>query len=697
MLEFGVVSHLSAAVVYGVLAGFTACRYLRRSTDQALFLAANLTALWAVAIAAQSLWGWPDFALRYLAELARNTAWILVLFALIRDARDHSRVSRRMLVFASGALLAILSLLTISVFLGWVLNGTVLSARAMLFAQLAISLLGISVLEQIWRNASAYGRSSIRYICFGIAGIFVFEFLLYADALLFNRISSGLWEARGAVNALLAPLFAVNLINARRQPVQLQLSRTFVYHAGTLVFGGIYLLIVAVGGYYVRLAGGEWGEGLQIVFVAGFAMVFVLLMSSNWFRARVMMFISQNFFDYKYDYRDEWLKMTETFSNLNEDPPLPERAIRTLAGLVESRTGALWLRGDQSHFSLQASVGLEAPKHTQIDDDAELVNFFREREWILDMDEYTVDPVRYNLLEIPDAILGVSDQWLIIPLYLGRELYGIALVGSPYTRVELNWENFDLIRVVGRQLSNFLAQADAQSRLSRARQFEAVNKASAFMVHDLKTLIAQLSLLVSNAPKHRHNPEFIDDMIATTDHAVNKMSRLVDHIRQPETEEREIELDVAALAQQVTHQHGAEEPAPFYEGPQASVFVRADPQQLQNVLAHLVQNALDATARDGEVSLTLKASNDAAVLFIQDTGHGMSESFIRDSLFRPFQSTKGLTGMGIGAYQAQEYVRQIGGAMDVTSEPGVGSCFTIQLPLASSEPSAEIEMLQESR
>jgi len=120
------------------------------------------------------------------------------------------------------------------------------------------------------------------------------------------------------------------------------------------------------------------------------------------------------------------------------------------------------------HFSLHATLGLDAPKHTQIDSDTELVRFFREREWILDLHEYRDDPVRYNLLEIPDAVLGFSDQWLIIPLYLGRELYGIALIGSPYTRVDLNWENFDLIRVVGRQLSNFLAQADAQDRLSRA-------------------------------------------------------------------------------------------------------------------------------------------------------------------------------------------------------------------------------------
>jgi len=125
------------------------------------------------------------------------------------------------------------------------------------------------------------------------------SFILYADALLFDRMSKGLWDARGAVNVLLVPLFAVNLINSRRQPVELQLSRNFVFHAGTFVVGGIYLLVVAAAGYYVRLAGGEWGEGLQVLFIAGFVLLFVLLMTSNHFRARLMMFVSQNFFDYK--------------------------------------------------------------------------------------------------------------------------------------------------------------------------------------------------------------------------------------------------------------------------------------------------------------------------------------------------------------------------------------------------------------
>ena len=681
MFEFGVVSHLAAAIVYALLAGFTFRRYLRRSTDRAVFIAASLTVLWALLVAFQGIWEWPNFTIRYLAELARDAAWILVLFALIRDAREGVPVPRRLKWLILGALSILMAFLISTVLIQFFSAATLLSTRAALFGQLALALLGISLVEQIWRNAAYYGRSSIRYICIAIAGIFIYEFLLYADALLFNRLSAGLWDARGAVNALLAPLFSINLINARRQPVQLQLSRSFVFHVGTFILAGIYLLFVAAGGYYIRAFGGSWGQGLQVVFIASFVLVFVLLMSSNRLRARLMMFISPNLFDYKYDYRDEWLKMTETFSNLNEDPPLPERAIRTLAGLVESNTGALWLRNESGHYALHATLGLDAPKHTLIDSNTDLVSFLREREWILDLREYQNDPVRYNLLEVPDAILEFEDAWLIIPLYLGRDLYGIALIGSPCTRVDLNWENFDLIRVVGRQLSNFLAQADAQNRLSRAMQFEAVNKASAFMVHDLKTLIAQLSLLVGNAPRHRDNPAFIDDMIRTTEHAVNKMSRLVDHVRKPQSDEHESILDLAVLCRELCEYHSRQEPAPQYHGPDSNVSVRGDAQQLQSVLSHLIQNAQDATPRTGDVSLTLKTSSDYVVLFIQDTGSGMSESFIRNSLFKPFESTKGLTGMGIGAYQALEYVRGINGTMDVTSEQDLGSCFTIRLPL----------------
>ncbi|TBW50174.1 PEP-CTERM system histidine kinase PrsK [Marinobacter halodurans] len=685
-IDFSLVSHSAAALAYAALAILVGSKYLRRHTDRALMLAAMVSTIWATSLVGQMIWNQPPFFIRYLLELLRDAAWVAVLFALIRDSKRSGQMAtklRRVLGPAIGLL--ILTLLTCGA-LEYALGWQLLDGKTKVIGQIALSLLGVCLIEQIWRNSLSFGRSSMKYLCIGIGGIFVYDFFMYSDALLFGQLSDSFWSARGAANAFLAPLFAVNVINTRKQPVDFQLSRNAVFHAGAIAVAGAYLLFVAIGGYYVRALGGDWGEALQVLFLTIFLVLFVALLSSSRFRARLMIFISQNFFDYKYDYREEWLKMTQIFANLAEDPPLPERVVRIMADLVESNSGALWIRDEDSNYILYNTVNLTPPRHTMIDRDANIINFFKEKEWIVDLSEYQVDPIRYELLEIPDEILKFPDGWLVIPLYLGDELYGICLVGSPYAKVELNWENFDLIRVVARQTCNVLAQADAQNRLSRAMQFEAVSKASAFLVHDLKTMIAQLSLLVKNAERHRHNPEFIDDMIRTTEHAVTKLSGLVDHIRKPTINEMPVRpIELGAMLSELVHHHTRAEPNPVFHAADEQIWVRADPEQLRSVIGHLIQNAQDATSPTGEVTLNMKKSADHVVIFIQDTGAGMNEDFIKMKLFKPFESTKGLAGMGIGAYQAREYVRQIGGNIDVTSEPGLGSCFSVRLPLGKPE------------
>ncbi|MGC8119083.1 XrtA/PEP-CTERM system histidine kinase PrsK [Marinobacter sp. VGCF2001] len=685
--DLSVISHGAAAALFAVLAVLVATRYLRRDIDRALFLAATVTSLWAAIMVTQSLWGAPGFFVRYLLELLRDTTWILLLFAMLRDGfrqGPFGRQSKKVLGGATAVL--ILTLLSLGL-LEFALDIDLVHGKSKVVGQIALSLLGLSLVEQIWRNSTAFGRSSMKYLCIGVATIFAFDFFMYADALLFGQVADSFWNARGFVNAALMPLFAINVVNTRKQPVDFQLSRSAVFHAGTLLFAGGYLLLLAAGGYYVRALGGQWGEALQVLLITISLAFLAALLLSRRIRGRLMVFISQNFFDYKYDYREEWLKLTKELADLSNEPPLPERVVRILSGLVESNAGALWIKGEQKDFYLKASVNIATPKYTVIDEDSDLIRFFQQREWIIDLREYREDPVSYNLLEIPDSITKTPEAWLIIPLYLDFELYGIAMVGTPYAKVELNWENFDLIKVVARQTCNLIAQNDAQNRLSRAMQFEAVSKASAFMVHDLKTLIAQLSLLVKNAPKHRDNPAFIDDMIATTDHAVRKMSNLVDHIRKPSssTGERREPINLTRLVQELIEENSRRSPAPALLGTPPVIRVCADEEQLRSVLGHLIKNAQDATPPDGEITLNLKTAKGNVVLFIQDSGSGMTEDFISTRLFKPFESTKGLTGMGIGAHQAREYIQELGGLIDVTSEPGVGSCFSVRIPLASAE------------
>ncbi|HLV77076.1 MAG TPA: XrtA/PEP-CTERM system histidine kinase PrsK, partial [Marinobacter sp.] len=504
--DFSLISYGSAAAVFAVLAIFIATRYLRRDIDRALFLAALTTSLWAGALVAQEIWGQPGFLARYLLELLRDTTWILLLFAMLRAALRQGRLAGQLKRFlGTAAVILLATLLTLGT-VEFLFDLRVVSGKTMLVGQIALTLLGLCLVEQIWRNSPAFGRSSMKYLCIGIATLFAFDFFMYADALLFGKLSQSFWSARGFVNAALMPLFAINVINTRKQPVDFQLSRAAVFHASTLLFAAIYLLVLAMGGYYVRAMGGQWGEALQVLFITVSLAFLMTLLLSRRVRARLMVFISQHFFDYKYDYREEWLKMTRELADLNNEPPLPERVIRILASLVESNAGAIWIKGDQGDYLLKTSVNVTTPKYTLIDHDSDLVRFFEDQEWIINLREYQLDPLRYNLLELPDCIQHTPDAWLLIPLYLDNDLYGIALIGKPYAQVELNWENFDLIKVVARQGCNLLAQTDAQTRLSRAMQFEAVNRATAFMVHDLKTLIAQLSLLVTNAPKHRDNP-----------------------------------------------------------------------------------------------------------------------------------------------------------------------------------------------
>ncbi|MBC7191017.1 XrtA/PEP-CTERM system histidine kinase PrsK [Marinobacter sp.] len=688
--DFSLISYGLATVAFALLALLAGSRYLRRSVDRYLLLASIISSAWAASVVSQTLWGTPGFFVRYVLEIGRDTAWILLMLSILkayaRAGVITGQVLKRLNLAALGVVLALLVLAFGEQFFSFPAP----TGKLKVLGQIALTLLGISLLEQIWRNATAFGRSGIKYLCIGMGTLLTFDFFMYADALLFGEISGAFWNARGLVNAIMVPLFAVNVVNTRKQPVDFQLSRSAVFHAGTLLFAGGYMLILSLAGYYVRAMGGEWGEALQVLLLT-IAMAFlVAVLASRRFRARMMVFISQNFFDYKYDYREEWLKMTRQMADLSNDPPLPDRVVRILAELVESNAGAIWIKDEQDNYALKTTVNLAAPKFTTIDANAEITRFFREKEWIIDLQEYRADPIKHNLLEIPDAISSFPEGWLIIPLYLDNELYGMALIGTPYAKVELNWENFDLIRVVARQTCNLLAQADAQNRLSRAMQFEAVNKASAFMMHDLKTLIAQLSLLVRNAHRHRDNPAFVDDMITTTEHAVRKMSNLMDHIRKPAGEgQKTRKVELTGILRQLTEQYARGSPAPRITGTQGPAVINADEVQLRSILGHLIQNAQDATPADGEITLTLKTAKHNVALFIQDTGSGMTEDFIRTRLFKPFESTKGLTGMGIGAYQAREYVRQIGGTMDITSEPDLGSCFTLRFPLAEPAEAAD--------
>ena len=274
----------------------------------------------------------------------------------------------------------------------------------------------------------------------------------------------------------------------------------------------------------------------------------------------------------------------------------------------------------------------------------------------------------------------MPNAWLIVPLMVGHDMQGFVILASSRTPINVNWEVNDLLRTAGCQAASFLAKMQATEALLEVRKFDAFNKMSAFVVHDLKNIVTQLSLMLKNAEKHRDNPEFQQDMLMTVDHAVERMRQLMLQLREGAKPPGGIcgvnLVDIIQRIQKDKHSQGRQIDVRFDE----RLVARGHDERLERVLGHLVQNALDASAPDGKVWVTIERQNDKAAVEVGDTGHGMSQEFIRDRLFKPFQSTK-TAGMGIGAYESAQYIRELGGEMLVDSEPGKGTRMRVILPL----------------
>jgi putative PEP-CTERM system histidine kinase len=276
----------------------------------------------------------------------------------------------------------------------------------------------------------------------------------------------------------------------------------------------------------------------------------------------------------------------------------------------------------------------------------------------------------------------------VVPLMLHEKLFGFVVLQRPRSPLKLNWEIIDLLEIAGSQAASYLAQEHAANALMVARQFESFNRMSTFVVHDLKNLVAQLSLMNANAEKHKDNPEFQRDMLETLNHSVQKMKLLLQKLSRTENAEKPLPQAVDQVVRQAVALKSAFEPHPQLVVEEAGLMVVADRDRLERVLGHLIQNAIEATPRDGHVMIRVgrsaNESSEAVEVEIEDTGEGMTEDFIRDRLFKPFDSTKS-AGMGIGVFESREYITELGGALEVKSRPGLGTTFRVVLPLCHAQ------------
>ena len=542
-----------------------------------------------------------------------------------------------------------------------------------------MAIIGVMLVEQFYRNTPVDKRWGIKFMCLGVGSIFVYDFYLYSDALLFRHVNEDLWAARGGINALVVPLIAVSAARNPQWTVGIAVSRHILFYSAALFGTAIYLLVMAAAGYYLRFSGGSWGTVLQMTFLFGAMILLVGVMFSGTIRSWLKVFISKHFFSYNYDYREEWLRFTRTLSKGRGD--LGERVIEALANLVESPGGGIWLCRETSNYEPVAYWNMALINESE-PVNSDFIRFLEDNEWVVDLQGNNINTVNNTEIVLPDWLKALSTLGLVIPLMLQNKLMGFVVLMQPRSRMKLNWEVTDLLRVAGNQAASYLAQDEAAKALIVARQFESFNRMSTFMVHDLKNLIFQLSLLLSNAEKHKDNPEFQRDMVQTVDLSVHKMKRLLEKLSSGNALEKPNSLLLDKLLLEIMEGKSAFRPCPVLDVVDKELVVLANRTRFERVLGHLIQNAIEATPADGQVSVRLLKKGGAAVIEIKDTGHGMSDKFINERLFKPFESTKP-AGMGIGVFESREYIHELGGKLEVVSEETVGTAFHLELQLVT--------------
>lgn len=640
------------------------------------------------AVATSSLWGMagllvalmlsePLRGIHQVLDVLLYGTWYAFLLALLHLAPKGNTGGSRWLVAAGAALvlagLACLGLLA-------TVEPQPRLLRASQFVYLGMVVFGLVLLEQLFRNATPDSRWNIKPLGIGLGAAFVFDLYFHSNTLLFNRVDETVLAVRGFAYAMAAPLITLTVLRARARNLKVTLSQNVIFHTTTFAAVGLYLLAASAAGYYVRYWGGSWGGALQLIVLFSALMLLMLLAFSGTARAKLRVLVGKHFFHYRYDYREEWQKFTTALASEHEIDPMGQRAIRSLADMVESPAGTLWLKETKGGSYVQRARWNSPESNASEPENGSLVAFLASSGWVINLEEYRYLSNRYRGLVLPSWLNEVPNAWLVVPLSTATGVIGFVVLTTARTPIEINWEVNDLLKTAGSQAASFLVQMQATEALLEARKFDAFNRMSAFVVHDLKNIVTQLSLLVKNAEKHHDNPEFQHDMLLTVSHSVERMKQLMLQLREGATPVSGVSgVALAEVAQRVHAAKIGQFPALQLEIRQP-VVTRGHEDRIERVIGHLVQNAIEATAPSGQIWVTVSKQGGMAVVEVRDTGKGMSADFIREKLFKPFQTTKS-TGMGIGAHESYQYIQELGGNLMVESTENVGSLFRLSLPL----------------
>lgn len=663
------------------------CAHRFGTARRSLVAALTLTGVWALTGAATG----PESNAACFAEIARDLSWIFALYRLFA---------------VDGRLAVIRPVRPLLVALGFVqlLQGVVLGLlmayagqqKALQIGFQTLTMLdllgvigGLVLLHNLYGGASRDARQVLRWPAAALGLLWGFDLNYYAIAYLTQGYPLLLEVLRGGLAVALAAMLSFGAAGLGESP-RLRPSRTVAFQTMSLVLIGGYLVTMFGIAEWLSFAGDDNAKVLQSIFLVLAASLAAVLLLSGRLRGWLRVTAAKHLFQHRYDYRTEWLRFTRTIGQSGQgQATLEERVIRALADIVESPAGLLLTQTEGGALSLAgrwqwptADVPAEAL-------DQATIKALEAANYVADLDAVRTGKTDLRFAQnLPAWLIEESRAWALVPLLHYERMIGAVLLARPAQARLLDWEDFDLLRVAGQQLASYLAEHAGQAALAEASRFDDFHRRIAFVMHDIKNLASQMSLLARNAESHSENPEFRADMLVTLRNSADKLNALLARLSRYGSSAIDAVEPVRAdlVAQSVVSQLGQHHPVTLVEA--EPVEVTATQSSLEQVMLHLIQNAIDASPADAPVFVRVAQDGIRGEIEILDSGTGMSPEFVRTRLFKPFDSTKA-GGFGIGAYEARELVRAMGGRLEVESREGFGTRFVIRLPLGQTAEAIE--------
>ncbi|MFM5918514.1 MAG: XrtA/PEP-CTERM system histidine kinase PrsK [Novosphingobium sp.] len=670
------------------IAGAAACLVValwlqRRSktfgpAQSAVVCAAGGTAIWALTGAFLGA----AAPLTSLAESARNLAWLFALYRLF--AVDGRHASMRPVRPLAAALVFVQ--ITQTIIWAWLVSrggepqGEIVRSQAV--SQLLVAIGALVMLHNLYGGASSLARRVLLGPCTAMALIWGVDLNYYAIAYIAGTAPTMLGALRGFLGLPTAVLLVLGGFGASGN-IRLRPSRAVAFRSASLLLIGGYLASLVAVSQWLARGGGDYVSLLQLTMLAVAAGAGMVVLPSRRVRGWLRVMLAKHLFQHRYDYRSEWLRFTRTIAESSSDnASLEERVIRAVADITDSPAGLLLTQSDSGSFELAASWQWPMAQVPVEALDPAAVRAIESRAYVADLDAARNGQAdRTTLPPLPQWLLAEPRAWALVPLLHFERLVGAVVLARPGHARALDWEDFDLLRVAGQQLASYLAEHSGQAALAEAARFDDFHRRIAFVMHDIKNLASQMALLARNAEQHADNPAFRADMLVTLRNSADKLNTLLARLSRygsPAIAALE-SIQADAIAASVVDQFKTRHPVVLVE--RDDVQISAEKNSLEQVLLHLIQNAVDASAPEAQVFVRVAAEPIYGLIEVTDSGTGMSPEFVRGRLFKPFDSTK-QGGFGIGAYEARELVRAMGGRLDVESREGLGTRFAVRLPRA---------------